>query len=602
MHCLILRTPSGSIFLLQAGPVHPANPSTVRSESTKLSVDPLGEQLIYVSGRSVIIRSLATPHLATVYSQHTQPTTVARISPSGYYAASADVAGNVRVWDVKGGEAVLKLATRPLAGRINDVAWDGESKRLVVGGEGKDKFGAALFVDSGSSCGEIAGHAKPITALAVRHQRPFRAVSGSDDNSVVFHTAVPFKYDRMISTHTRFVRDVGFSPDGAVFASVGSDGKVFWYEGKTGDVVGSSGEGSSSLMALSWSPDSSKLATAGLDGVVTVWDAQTRQSAQTFALGSDLLSQQNGITYAGGNTLVSVSLSGVLNVIDVRAPASEIRYLYGPTKAITAAAYVAESQTFYAGSFDGAIRAFDAEGSAVDVEGQGHAARVAAIASAAGEAKVHAVGWDDKLTALDGARFGSERSATRAQPTGVAPAQAAVYVATTAGLEAHASGAAKVVVPEPTGAVAALGDVVAYGAGKKVVLAAGADVATQAEFDDNKGDVTALAFSPDGKWLAAGDAAGRIILIDVPEKKVAVSSRWTFHTGRITSLAFSADSARLASAGQDESIYVWDPARVGANKSIKNAHPGGVAAVAWKGAALVSAGADACVRNWTLET
>lgn len=73
----------------------------------------------------------------------------------------------------------------------------------------------------------------------MRQQRPFRAVSGSDDNSIVFHTAVPFKYDKIISTHTRFVRDVAFSPNGDVFASVGSDGKLFMYDGKTGDVMGS---------------------------------------------------------------------------------------------------------------------------------------------------------------------------------------------------------------------------------------------------------------------------------------------------------------------------------------------------------------------------
>ena len=98
-------------------------------------------------------------------------------------------------------------------------------------------------MDSGSSCGEIAGHAKAITALAVRHQRPFRAISGSDDNSVVMHSAVPFKYDKMISTHTRFVRDVAYSPNGEMFASVASDGKMFLYEGKDGEVKGEAERG-----------------------------------------------------------------------------------------------------------------------------------------------------------------------------------------------------------------------------------------------------------------------------------------------------------------------------------------------------------------------
>lgn len=80
----------------------------------------------------------------------------------------------MRVWDTTNpAENILKIAARPIAGRINDVAWDSESKRLIVGGEGKDKFGAAFFVDSGSSCGEITGHSKVSTACAVAQRTAF---------------------------------------------------------------------------------------------------------------------------------------------------------------------------------------------------------------------------------------------------------------------------------------------------------------------------------------------------------------------------------------------------------------------------------------------
>jgi WD40 repeat protein len=93
-------------------------------------------------------------------------------------------------------------------------------------------------MESGTSCGDITGHAKPINAVSIRHQRPFRAISGSDDNSVVLHTAVPFKYDKIISSHKRFVRDVAYSPSGDSFVSCGSDGKLVFYEGKDGTVTG----------------------------------------------------------------------------------------------------------------------------------------------------------------------------------------------------------------------------------------------------------------------------------------------------------------------------------------------------------------------------
>ena len=52
---------------------------------------------------------------------------------------------------------------------------------------------------------------------------------------------VPFKFDKMIKTHTKFVQDVKYAASGDHFASVGSDYKAFLYDGKTGDVLGEFG-------------------------------------------------------------------------------------------------------------------------------------------------------------------------------------------------------------------------------------------------------------------------------------------------------------------------------------------------------------------------
>lgn len=47
----------------------------------------------------------------------------------------------MRVWDATNpAENILKLEKKnALGGRINDLAWDGESKRIIVGGEGREK-------------------------------------------------------------------------------------------------------------------------------------------------------------------------------------------------------------------------------------------------------------------------------------------------------------------------------------------------------------------------------------------------------------------------------------------------------------------------------
>ena len=51
------------------------------------------------SGKSIFVRSIDDPASCKQYDGHTAQTTVARFSPSGFYIASGDVSGSVRVWD-----------------------------------------------------------------------------------------------------------------------------------------------------------------------------------------------------------------------------------------------------------------------------------------------------------------------------------------------------------------------------------------------------------------------------------------------------------------------------------------------------------------------
>ena len=79
-------------------------------------------------------------------------------------------------------------------------------------------------MDTGSSTGEILGHSKVshstfkytllfkknyclvqvINAVSIRHQRPFRAVTAGDDSNIIFHTGVPYKYDKVCACSVIF--------------------------------------------------------------------------------------------------------------------------------------------------------------------------------------------------------------------------------------------------------------------------------------------------------------------------------------------------------------------------------------------------------------
>jgi len=70
----------------------------------------------------------------------------------------------------------------------------------------------------------------------------------------------------------------------------------------------------------------------------------------------------------------------------------------------------------------------------------------------------------------------------------------------------------------------------------------------------------------------------------------------------VVDLAFSADGTRLATAGGDGTVRVWDPG-IGEQLLVLRGHKGAVNSVAFSPdrSRLASAGADGTVRSWALD-
>ena len=215
---------------------------------------------------------MSNPLDADVYTEHTTDCTVAKYAPSGFYIASGDASGKIRIWDTINAEHILKIELPVLAGPVTDLAWTEDSKRIVAVGDGREVFGAAFMFDSGSTVGEISGHSKTINSCDVKPNRPYRAATGGLDNLVNFFPGPPFKFDHSGKDHTRFVNCVRYAPDGSVFVSAGSDKRVYVYDGKTGEKKAvfddeKNGGHTAGIYSASFSADSSKLLTASADKV-----------------------------------------------------------------------------------------------------------------------------------------------------------------------------------------------------------------------------------------------------------------------------------------------------------------------------------------------
>jgi WD40 repeat protein len=109
---------------------------------------------------------------------------------------------------------------------------------------------------------------------------------------------------------------------------------------------------------------------------------------------------------------------------------------------------------------------------------------------------------------------------------------------------------------------------------------------------------TAIACSPDEKWIASAELNGPIVLWDVAAERIA--TRLLGHTNDVYCLAFSPDSGALASASDDQTVRIWSVSDSSPPKVLGDAGNLAAYGVAYSpdGRLLAAAFEDAKVRVW----
>uniref|UniRef100_F6UT21 Uncharacterized protein n=3 Tax=Ciona intestinalis TaxID=7719 RepID=F6UT21_CIOIN len=220
-------------------------PQTERAVAYVLGADPKGKNFLYCCGNCVIVRDIENPKSIDLFSGHQKPPSVAKYANTGYYICSGDASGWIKIWDTTQKEHLVKYEYQVLAGKVKDISWDADSKRIAVCGEGREKYAHALLWDSGSSVGNLNGIGKSANSVHIKPTRPYKCAVASEDYSTYFYSGPPFKDAKVVEGGQRFANCVRFSPDGKYFAVCSSDGDIYLYDGKTGDLLQKLGEGSS---------------------------------------------------------------------------------------------------------------------------------------------------------------------------------------------------------------------------------------------------------------------------------------------------------------------------------------------------------------------
>jgi serine/threonine protein kinase len=118
---------------------------------------------------------------------------------------------------------------------------------------------------------------------------------------------------------------------------------------------------------------------------------------------------------------------------------------------------------------------------------------------------------------------------------------------------------------------------------------------------DTASEVNAIAFSPKGDIIVAGNEDKTIQIWDISTK--AIQHQLTAHTRRVTSVAFNPDASILATASDDKTIKLWS-ADTFQEIFTLTAHTNAVKSLVFSsdGKILVSGGWDKIVKFWEVAT
>lgn len=592
-------------------------PQMERGVAKVIGGDPKGNNFLYTNGKCVIIRNIENPAIADIYTEHAHPVTVAKYAPSGFYIASGDASGKVRIWDTTQKEHLLKYEYTPISGKIKDIAWTEDSKRMAVVGDGREKFGAVFLWDTGSSVGEVSGHSKLINSVDIRQKRPYRLATASDDTTGSFFEGPPFKFKFTILDHNQFVNCVRFSPDGSRMVTAGADGQIFVYDGATGERVGSLGGEKAhkgGIYAVSWSPDSSQLISASGDKTVKLWDVGAGTAVTTFNMGTDVADQQLGCLWQKDH-LLSISLSGYINYLDKNNPERPIRTVKGHTKSIQClTVHKSGGRPYiYSGSHDGHINYWDADTGDNDCfAGKGHSNQVSKMVTNEAD-ELATCSMDDTLryTNINKKEYSaSDVVKMDFQPKSLQVAPGGLSLAVCIGQIVLLKDKKKVFTldnldyePEvgvihPGGSTAAVG-----GADGKVHLYSiqGNTLKDEGKTVEVKGPVTDMAYSNDGAYLAVIDERKVATALTVADN-YSVKNEFYGHHAKPVTLAWSPDNEHFATGGMDMLVFIWTVGDADTRMKLPDTHRlHHVSGLAWVDEhTLVTASHDASIKQWTI--
>ena len=540
---------------------------------TGVAFMPDGEHLIVGEANGMSLRSLATGQCLWRLSTQRQEVSLPVLSPDGgLLAARLGSGGGVQLCDAATGEALWKL--NPYGGWVSDLRFEDDGRTLLGASSGEwscrwemgsgqrleapvfpeARFGA-LSADGGSvamvadqmvivgreGVGELRvleGRLRSVegTALSADGRR---ALAGRPDGSALLWDATTGRRIAVLEGHDHYIESAAFDAQGRLAATVGQQG-ILW-ETDTGKQLHALESRRASVASVALSPDGRWLASSQGDGTVNLWDLSRGERVHRWAGGAlraGLLAfSPDGTLLAGPSGMNAVVL------VDV-ATLKPVRTLTGPTRVGGALVFSPDGTRLAVGGYPGAT-VWDVASGRELFTVEGHSkhmlshtlAGVSAISFSPDGRSIATGGMGPDVLIRD-AMTGQEVSR-------FTPPEAK-------GQDAWVAGDVTALAFEPDGThllVARSRQV------EMLDVATGQPVLTLPE---SQGELTCMVYDPErGNLLTAGSEGAVTVWGAATDRRVSVLEG---HLGEVRAMALSADGARLATGGGEGLVRLWSMA------------------------------------------